>query len=330
MPLMNKSSHGGDIYTFAKKLKTKPEKIVDFSSNINQCSPSISLDFNTLDVSKYADTNYSKLKKSLAKKYQVKTNQIALFNGASSAIQTLIETQPHVTLYAPIYSEYKRYAKDVELIDRFKNLYQEPQKDSFVVFVNPSTPDGKYYDMDELFEIWDRQNNTVLIDESFLDFTPNTSAFRNSNKVYILKSLTKFYSCAGVRVGIVLSSKQNIKKLELKIPTWNISSYDEAYILEALKDKEFEKKTMKKIIKDKERLYKVLKSSKYIKKIYESDANFFLVKLKKIDAHTLQMWCRYENILIRECENFDFLDAKHVRLAVRGKKDVKKLEKVLL
>ena len=327
---MNKSSHGGDIYTFAKKLKTESKKIIDFSSNINQCKPNISLDFNTLDVSKYADTSYKTLKTALAKKYQVKPNQIALFNGASSAIQTLIQNQPHVTIYAPAYSEYKRYANKVELIDRFKNLYHMPQKDSFVVFVNPSTPDGKYYDMDELFEIWERQNNTVLIDESFLDFTPNTSAFKKSNKLYILKSLTKFYACAGVRVGIVLSSKQNIKKINTSLPSWNISSYDEAYILEALKDKNFEKETMKKIIKDKKRLYKVLKSSRYVKKVYESDANFFLVKLKKIDAQTLQMWCRYENILIRECENFDFLDAKHVRLSVRGKKDVKKLAKILL
>ncbi len=327
---MKKSSHGGDIHTFAKELKITPKKVIDFSSNINQLRPKIALDFNTLDISKYADFRYTKLKKRLAKKYEVKPTQIALFNGASSAIQAILSNvETTVTIYAPAYGEYSSHAKKVKLIDRFKNLYEEPEKDSFVIFVNPSTPDGRYYDLERLFEIWERQNNTVLIDESFLDFTPNTSSFRNSNKLYILKSLTKFYSCAGVRVGIILSSEQNIEAIEKTIPAWNISTYDENYILEALKDKSFEKRTIENLAKDKKRLFKLLKSSKYIKKIYESDANFFLLKLKKLDAKKLQKKCNKQKILIRNCENFDFLDDKHVRFAVRSKKDVKKLAKVL-
>ena len=327
---MKNSPHGGDIYSFAKELKIAPKKVIDFSSNINQYSPRISLNLNKLDISKYADIRYTKLKKRLAKKYELKPTNIALFNGASSAIQAILSNvKTTVTIYAPAYGEYKRHAKKVKLIDRFKNLYQEPEKDSFVIFVNPSTPDGNYYDLDRLFEIWDRQNNTVLIDESFLDFTPNSSSFKNSSNLYILKSLTKFYSCAGVRVGIVLSDEKNIKALEKTIPAWNISTYDENYILSALKDKGFEKRTIENLAKDKKRLFKVLKSSKYIKKIYESDANFFLVKLKKIDAKKLQKKCKKQNILIRNCDNFDFLDSSHVRFSVRGKKDVKKLAKVL-
>ncbi|HIP60772.1 MAG TPA: aminotransferase class I/II-fold pyridoxal phosphate-dependent enzyme [Campylobacterales bacterium] len=327
---MKKHSHGGDIYKFSKELKTSPEKIIDFSSNINPCKPKIALDFNSLDISKYADFKYTKLKKKLSYKYGVKPTQIALFNGASSAIQAILTSvDTIVTIYAPAYSEYVKHAKKVKLINRFKNLYEEPEKDSFVIFVNPSTPDGRYYDLERLFEIWKRQNNTVLIDESFLDFTPNTSSFKNSNKLYILKSLTKFYSCAGVRVGIVLSSKQNIKTIEKTIPAWNISRYDENYIIEALKDKKFEKRTIENLAKDKKRLFKVLKSSKYIKKIYESDANFFLVKLKKIDASKLQKKCKKQKILIRNCDNFDFLDDRHVRFSVKGKKDVKRLAYVL-
>jgi threonine-phosphate decarboxylase len=325
---MKKSSHGGDIYTFAKKFKTSPDKVIDFSSNINQLRPNVKIDLKKIDFSRYADIHYSKLKKALAKKYLVKPKQIALFHGANSAIETLVRDK-EITIYAPAYSEYKKFAKTVNIINRFKNLYELPKKESTVVFVNPSTPDGKYYDLEELFEIWDSQNNKIIIDESFLDFTPNTSDFVNNDRVYIIKSLTKFYSCAGIRVGIVISSEKNIKKLEKHIPPWNISTFDEAYMLEALKDKNFEKKSIKKIIKDKKILHKVLKTSKYIKKIYESDTNFFLVKLKKITSDKLQKKCTKKAILIRECENFDFLDNRHIRFAVRGKKDIKKLKKVL-
>ncbi len=326
---MKKTTHGGNIYVFAKKLKTSPRKIIDFSSNINSIKPKISINFNSLDVSRYADIKYTKLKKALSSRYGVKSKNLALFNGASSAIEAILRDKKSVTIYAPAYGEYKRFACQVKLIDRFKNIYEEPQEGSFVVFVNPSTPDGYFYDLEELFEIWDRKNCTVLIDESFLDFTPNTSSFIDSDRVYILKSLTKFYTCAGVRVGVVLSSEKNIKNLYKNIPAWNISTYDENYILEALKDKKFEKKSIIKLAKDKKRLQKVLKKSKYIKKIYESDANFFLVKLKKIDAKKLQRKCAKKKILIRDCSDFDFLDDRHVRFAVRDKKDVKKLAKVL-
>jgi threonine-phosphate decarboxylase len=325
---MKKSSHGGDIYSFARKLKISPDKVIDFSSNINQLSPKVKIDLKKVNFSRYPDRNYRKLKKALAKKYLVKPNQIALFHGASSAIETLIRDK-EITIYAPAYSEYKIYAKNVKLINRFKNLYEKPTQNSLVIFVNPSTPDGKYYDLEELFEIWKEQNNTILIDESFLDFTPNTSDFEKNNKLYIIKSLTKFYSSAGVRIGLVISSEKNIKKLEATIPPWSISTFDEAYILKALKDKNFEKETLKKITKDKKRLYKVLKTSKYIKKIYESNANFFLVKLKKIKADRLQKKCAKKNILIKESKNFDFLDNSYARFAVCSKKDIKKLKKVL-
>ena len=134
-----------------------------------------------------------------------------------------------------------------------------------------------------------------------------------------------------MRVGIIISSKENIKELETHSRAmWDISTFDENYILKALKDKNFPKKAIKKINRDKEELLKVLQASPYIEKIYPSDINFFLVKLKNIDAFELQELCKKENILIRNCENFDFLDRYHVRLAVRKRKDIKILAKVMV
>ncbi len=83
-----------------------------------------------------------------------------------------------------------------------------------VVFVNPSTPDGKYYDIKNLMQKWIKKRCTVLIDESFLEFTKNKSDLKylkEYKNLYILKSMTKFYSCAGVRVATLISTKENIK-----------------------------------------------------------------------------------------------------------------------
>jgi len=326
------SEHGGDIYSFAKRLGIRPEEVIDFSSNINCYSPKVEKDFNEIDVRPYADPNYTSLKEALAAKYEVGSDQVALFNGASSAIATLLGLYSKATIYAPAYGEYRRYAKSVTLINRFENLFDFPLQNSLVVFVNPSTPDGDYIALQQLFEIWQMQNCTVLIDESFLEFTEFDSALsflQEYPKLYILKSMTKFYACAGVRVGTVISTPENIQQLQKHIPMWNISTFDEVYIKEALKDKRFELDVKFQIKQDKKLLFRLLERSEYVEKIYFSDTNFFLVKLKGIDAYGLQEMCDQENILIRNCENFDFLDRFHVRFAVRPKEDVAVLKKVL-
>ena len=123
---MNRPKHGGDIYTFAERLGISPDAVIDFSSNINCYRPKIGCDFNRLDVSRYADPNYTDLKKILAEKYGVALSQIALFNGASSAIAALVPRFEEVAIYAPAYGEYRRFAKRVTLINRFEDLDKLP------------------------------------------------------------------------------------------------------------------------------------------------------------------------------------------------------------
>ena len=71
-------------------------------------------------------------------------------------------------------------------------LEQIVEENSFVIFVNPSTPDGQLYDINILMEYWMSQNCTILVDESFLDFTNGESMIKyikEYDKLYILKSI---------------------------------------------------------------------------------------------------------------------------------------------
>lgn len=335
---MKQTKHGGDIYSFAKETGCKSDKIIDFSSNINPLKPKIKLNLSNIKLSRYADNRYSDLKEILGRKYETMSENIALYNGGSSAIFWLFETLgiKKCTLYAPLYGEYKRaaskYSSKIKLINRLSSPYQKPLKNSLAVFVNPSTPDGKYYDLKRLLKIWKKQNCTVVIDESFLEFADKPSALKylkKYKKLYILKSLTKFYACAGVRVGIVISLEKNIKRLDENMPCWNISTFDVEFIKKALKDKRHKKLSLEKNRKNRKMLKKILKKSKYIKKVYPSNANFLLTRLKNIDASKLQERLKKQKILIRSCENFDFLNDSFVRFAVKDKKDQKKLKKAL-
>ncbi|WP_024955212.1 aminotransferase class I/II-fold pyridoxal phosphate-dependent enzyme [Sulfurospirillum arcachonense] len=325
-------AHGGNVKEFSEKLGIKSSEVIDLSSNINFLKPKINIDFNTLDIASYPD--YNTIYESIAKHYGVKKDELELFNGGSSAIFSLFESLDvkHCTIYAPAYLEYKRVANLLHVklaqINRFENIYETVKKNSFVVFVNPSTPDGKYYDLNKLFKIWKKANATVLIDESFLEFCGKKSALKKLKKykkLYILKSMTKFYSSAGIRVGALLSNEKNIKKLKKKQALWKLSEFDINYLLEALKDKKFRKKSYKKNRENKEYLEEILLSSQNFEKVYKSDANFIMAKLKRLSAKEFQEKLQKHRVMVRDCSNFDFLDESYVRIAVKRKKDMKVL-----
>ena len=331
---MKKFQHGGEIDLFAKQLKCKKEDIIDLSSNINFIKPKINIDFNKLDISSYP--TYEKLYKIISEKYSVKASEIELFNGGSSAIFTIFKhlALKDCVIYSPAYLEYKKAANifsyNLKKVNRFKNIKEEIKQNSLVVFVNPSTPDGRYYNLDKMIKKWISKKCTIFIDESFLDFTQKSSAtkyLKLYNKIYILKSMTKFYSNAGIRVGTIISSKQNIKRIRKNEPMWKISSFDMNYLIEAIEDKKFKKKSLEKNEENKILLYKLLKKQLFIKKVYRSESNFFLIKLKKIDSKRVQEALLKYKILIRNCANFDFLDKFHVRIAVKSKNSIKTLKK---
>ncbi len=332
---MKKFEHGGDIKSFAKELKCPANEIIDLSSNINVIQPNCKVDFNTLSISAYP--NYEKLYKKIAKHYGVNKNQLELFNGGSSAIFTLFRHLglKHCTIYSPAYLEYKKasviYNYKLNLINRFQSKSSKIKKNSLVIFVNPSTPDGQYYDIKKLLKLWKKKNCTVLIDESFLEFINKGSKAsaveftKEYDKLYILKSMTKFYSSAGIRIGTLLSNKNNIEKLKAKEPMWKLSQFDMNYILSVIKDKAFVKKTIQTTKKNRQQLNSALKKYTFIKKVYKSSANYLLVELQDIDANALQEDLKTFKIMIRSCENFDFLNKYHVRIAIKDKQSIKTL-----
>jgi len=261
--------HGAGIYKVAKKLNCSADEIIDFSSNINLYQPKIKIDLNAKKLARYADSSYSDLKRIIAKKLEIKKSQIALYNGATSAIFELMKQlkQKDVYLYAPLYGEYKKAAKEsgknIHILSRLYDLATKPKKGSIVVFVNPTTPDAKHYDLKRLFAIWKKQECTIIIDESFIEFEELDSflpKMKEYKKLYFIKSFTKFYACAGVRVGAILSQKENIKKFQM--PLWNLSTFDVAFLSQRVQDNAFEKRSRELHKKQKKELQNILKESK--------------------------------------------------------------------
>ena len=333
---MKTFEHGGQIEKFASDLGCKVSEIIDLSSNINFVKPQINIDFNTLDISSYP--TYDKLYEKIASNYGVESEEIELFNGGSSAIFTLFKhlDLKSCTIYSPAYLEYKKaslnFGYELDTINRFDDINASIEEGSFVVFVNPSTPDGKYYELEELMKKWIKNSCTILIDESFLDFCDKPSAIKylkSYDKLYILKSMTKFYSSAGIRVGTIVSTKENIEKLKRFEPMWKLSQFDSNYLQAALNDKAFKSISKAINIKNKIELENILKNSSLIDEVLESSANYLLVKLQNLKAKEFQEKLKPYKIMVRDCSNFDYLDDRYVRIAVKSSSANEILQKAL-
>ena len=154
-----------------------------------------------------------------------------------------------------------------------------------------------------------------------MDFCDKPSSIKyleTYDKLYILKSMTKFYSSAGIRVGTIVSTKENIEKLKEFEPMWKLSQFDSNYLQAALDDKLFKNLSKEINIKNKIELENILRNSSLIEEIFESSANYVLVKLKNLSAKEFQEKLKPYKIMVRDCSNFDYLNSSDVRIAVKS------------
>lgn len=332
--------HGGNIYQFAAQLGCLPQQVLDFSANIN---PEQAADLSCLQqvpLTPYAEPQYHRLKQAFKQRYSLPTiADIEPFNGASAAIFALLRylAPQDLVLYAPLYGEYRHIAEQLSCklhtINRLVNINAAVPTNSTVIFVNPSTPDGQLYDLQTLLPAWQAANCTIIIDESFLDFCDAksvTQLIATIDKLYVIKSLSKFYGCAGIRIGFIVAAVQAITDLQRGEPAWKCSSLDMAYMQQALANTDFIDRIRQQTDYLRNLLFQTLQASGLFETIYPSQANFLLARLSQsMDGHQLQKRLAADRILIRICENFDGLDKFHVRFAVKDEQSIKQLAQSL-
>lgn len=329
-------THGGNIYLWAQRFGCRPEDVVDFSANIN---PEQAIDTKRVEIpslTPYADPDHTDLKRSLAARYPYPdAADLEIYNGASAAIFALIRfLQPSdIVCYAPLYGEYEKVATalgaNLHFVNRLAATEATIPEGSTVIFVNPSTPDGQLHDMQEYLEQWQARRCNVIVDESFLDFCKAESVaarIPQFDNLYLIKSLSKFYGCAGIRIGFIVAAADAIRALRQFEPAWKLSTFDAAYIQHALANREYIAQTRESTLRRRQRLQQVLEESGWFQRIYPGQANFLLAELAGHgDGHSLQQHLAPWNILLRVCDTFTGLDRRHVRFAVKDEAAIEHL-----
>lgn len=258
-----------------------------------------------------------------------------------------------IAILNPTFSEYGRGAKlnNLEVInfhlkeeDNFSIDLDEIQKniDKFdSLFVcNPNNPNGKVKDLNELLDLMIENNKLLIVDETFMEFVGNEEKYTLINRVeetpnlFILKAVTKFFGMPGLRLGYgVTTNEQIIKNIyEYKEP-WTINSFAENLSNYLFKDKEYIRNSKDYYINERKFMLEELRKIPQLK-VYDTDTNFVLMKLKDREANLLklELFEKY-NILIRDASNFIGLYKNYVRVAIKGHEDnkilIESLKKIL-
>ncbi|MEA1989453.1 MAG: aminotransferase class I/II-fold pyridoxal phosphate-dependent enzyme, partial [Pseudomonadota bacterium] len=261
-------SHGGQLYAEAAKQglteQQALEKWIDFSASIPPWTFRPTAPLNELALQHYPDANHAELMHALQQRFQIAPEYISVCNGVSSAILNLFAylRPKQTTLYAPIFGEYEKvaaaYGSQIQRINRLKDASLTPYsisdlakipvaKNSLVIWVNPSTPDGQHTDLESmkpLLDLWKQQNCLVVLDESFLPFIgfdtklSGRSLLETWPKLIILQSLTKYYACPGLRVGAVFAHPDFLSQWPQA--HWPISIVDQKILLQRLNEPSLE------------------------------------------------------------------------------------------
>ena len=337
-------AHGG-IYSAG--LGYDP-KIIDFSSNINPLGYPASIK-NQLEKSYqffsiYPDPDSTNLRNYLEKYTGIPKDQIIVGNGATEIIYNFCQAflkGCKVLIPIPTFGEYESAAKlhdasvnvlkTMDLNHDTSKLVAAIPKNDCVFVCNPNNPTGSLIKRKNLLKIVEsahRNSVLVFVDECFIDISSNpkeslVSHLKEFDNLFILKSLTKSFGLAGLRVGYGLGNKKMTQVLQkIKIP-WNVNGFAQEIAIKALSDRSHLSKTRKVISQERNFLRKSISKINGFT-CYNSETNFILVK-SKIDSKQLQKKLLKKDILIRDCSTFRGLNNKFIRVAVRTHRENLKL-----
>ncbi|MBX7174384.1 MAG: histidinol-phosphate transaminase [Pyrinomonadaceae bacterium] len=310
-----------------KLVRENIKKLTPYSSARKEFSgtANIFLDANENSFGSPIQTNYHrypdplqiKIKEVAAVWNEVKTSQIFIGNGSDEAIDLLFRIfcepkRDNILICPPTYGMYEVSAEINDVAIKRANLTENFQLDfaeinrqidentKLIFFCSPNNPTGNSLNRNEILDFTKNSNGIVVIDEAYIHFSSEKSfveELRNFPNLVVLKTFSKAWGLAGLRVGLAFASEEIIGLFNKVKPPYNVSQIAQEAILEALQNFETVEKTIEKIILEREKLVTNLESLSFVQKVFPSDANFILVKTT--DANSIYKFLLDETIVVR-------------------------------
>ncbi len=316
---------------------------LDFNENLIGPSPKV-LDaikkITKTDICFYP--SYQKLIEAIAFDRNVPMESVLPTNGADEAlnyiVNTFVESDENIVTASPYFLMNRIYARipDAEFREvEYKEKWVYPIEDvlaaiddktKLVIVTSPNSPTGEVISDDDLMRIIQNSKNAlVMIDETYGTYANKSYAHltQKISNVAVVKSMSKDFALAGLRLGYIISAKKNIDYIRVIASPCNVNAIAALAGIAALSDKKHLEHVKSEIQKSKE--YLVNELSEFAT-VYPSSTNFLCVDFgEKATAVN-------ERLLLHGIKTKIFNDGilkNHFRLTIPPLESAKKLVEVI-
>lgn len=199
----------------------------------------------SIHFNRYPDNSQEALLEAYGKVMGISPDQLLAGNGSDQMLGLLIGTYlgkgKKLFTFDPDFSMYDYYASAYEAgVEKF-DLKEDGRLDidafiaqgrkdkvDLVLFSNPNNPTGHCLSVDEIRKITEAFAPVpVVVDEAYMEFSDEVSALTLINEeknLYVTRTLSKAYALAGVRVGFMVSSQENMKTMKASAVPYALNS----------------------------------------------------------------------------------------------------------
>ncbi|PHK50372.1 histidinol-phosphate transaminase [Staphylococcus edaphicus] len=206
-----------------------------------------------------------------------------------------------------------------------EGILAEIDNDTKLVWLcNPNNPTGRYFTHEALQSFLERvpSHIPVIVDEAYVEFVtakdfPDTLALQQRfENAFLLRTFSKAYGLAGMRIGYVIAPKEAIEKYNIIRPPFNVGRLSEYAALAALEDQDYLLSIRERNAQEREKFFELSQSDHF----YPSQTNFIFVNTEK--PHEL-----YEALLNVGCITREFPNG--VRITIGFPEQNAKMREVL-
>ena len=340
-------THGGQLRQIAAAYGIPEAALLDFSANINPAGPPpavvpalIAALADPATLTLYPDLELPSLKQSIATYARTQPEFIAVANGFVPLLEATVRTLNlhHCLLPVPCFVEYRPaleragcLATPVPTLTYGPELLEGPH--DCILLANPQNPTGlvtPLADLLALVQLAARQSKTILLDEAFIDYLPQSSLVPQSAEhpnLVIFRSVTKFHAIPGLRVAWLAS--QHAAAITANLAPWPITTLAALAVVTALPDIAYATESRLLNNERRDHLHQALTGLGLDP--YPSAANFLLFRLPShLDPTTFhQTLIRDHKIVLRPCNNYESLKPNHFRSAIRTETENERLIQAL-
>jgi threonine-phosphate decarboxylase len=352
-------SHGGQLRALAAQFRVDIEGLIDFSASISPYSPPTAvlerLGQAVADphfLSLYPDSENRELRDAVAGYLSVPADSVVVANGVMPLISATLRALRlrRCLVAAPSFRGYQEalqiagvafveFALHPEEIFEWtpELLVDAASREGCdaILLANPHSPSGVTMGREKLLKLSEfaaAAGIKILLDEAFVDFTPECSVSSDAwagNALIVFRSPTKFFGIPALRVAYAVASPGFARDIRSFVHEWAVSSVASLACVELLGCREHQQ-----MIRDQnehERQWLMNALGELGIKAFPSRANFLLMRAEKA-ATGLNLWRSLivnHGVVVRSCGNFSGLDTSYLRFGVRLRHENERLLRAL-